>query len=64
MVEQTRIRYARQGASADAAIEVFSMRSPSPLPGLIFLIIFVAGLALAYANMSPESYPQASRSRS
>jgi len=33
------------------------MRSPSPLPGLIFLIIFVAGLALAYANMSPESYP-------
>ena len=57
MVEQTRIRYARQGASANAAIEVFSMRSPSPLPGLIFLIIFVAGLALAYANMSPESYP-------
>ena len=30
------------------------MRSPNPLPGLIFLVIFVAGLALAYANMSPE----------
>ena len=33
------------------------MRSPNPLPGLIFLIIFLASLALAYANMSPESYP-------
>jgi hypothetical protein len=32
------------------------MRNASPLPGLIFIIIFVAGLALAYANMSPESY--------
>ncbi len=32
------------------------MRSPNPLPGLIFLIIFIAGLALAYANMGPESY--------
>src|SRR6516164_1815571 len=31
------------------------MRSPSPLPGLIFLIIFVAGLGLAYATMSPAS---------
>jgi regulator of protease activity HflC (stomatin/prohibitin superfamily) len=31
------------------------MRNPSPLPGLIFIIIFVAGLGLAYANMSPES---------
>jgi regulator of protease activity HflC (stomatin/prohibitin superfamily) len=30
------------------------MRSPNPLPGLIFLVIFAAGLALAYANMSPE----------
>ena len=33
------------------------MRSPNPLPGLVFVIIFVAGLALAYASMSPESYP-------
>jgi regulator of protease activity HflC (stomatin/prohibitin superfamily) len=31
------------------------MRNPSPLPGLIFIIIFVAGLGLAYANMSQES---------
>jgi regulator of protease activity HflC (stomatin/prohibitin superfamily) len=31
------------------------MRNPSPLPGLIFIIIFVAGLGLAYANMSPAS---------
>ena len=31
------------------------MRSPSPLPGLIFLIILVAGLGLAYATMSPAS---------
>ena len=27
------------------------------MPGLIFVIIFVAGLALAYASMNPESYP-------
>ena len=33
------------------------MRSPNPLPGLVFVIIFVAGLALAYASMNPESYP-------
>jgi regulator of protease activity HflC (stomatin/prohibitin superfamily) len=32
------------------------MRNTSPLPGLIFIIIFVAGLGLAYAIMSPESY--------
>jgi regulator of protease activity HflC (stomatin/prohibitin superfamily) len=32
------------------------MRSPSPLPGLIFIIVFVAGLALAYANLSPENH--------
>ena len=32
------------------------MRSPNPLPGLIFLIIFIASLALAYASMGPESY--------
>ena len=32
------------------------MHSPNPLLGLIFLIIFVAGLGLAYGNMSPESY--------
>ena len=32
------------------------MRNASPLPGLIFIIIFVAGLGLAYANMSPASY--------
>ena len=32
------------------------MRNASPLPGLIFIIVFVAGLALAYATMSPESY--------
>ena len=32
------------------------MRSPNPLPGLVFVIIFVAGLALAYASMSAESY--------
>ena len=32
------------------------MRNASPLPGLIFIILFVAGLALAYATMSPESY--------
>ena len=31
------------------------MRNPSPLPGLIFIIIFVAGLGLAYANMSETS---------
>jgi hypothetical protein len=31
------------------------MRNASPLPGLIFIIIFVAGLGLTYANMSPES---------
>ena len=31
------------------------MRSPNPLPGLVFVIIFVAGLALAYASMSAES---------
>jgi regulator of protease activity HflC (stomatin/prohibitin superfamily) len=31
------------------------MRSPSPLPGLIFIILFVAGLGLAYANMSPAN---------
>jgi len=33
------------------------MRSPNPLPGLVFVIILVAGLALAYASMNPESYP-------
>jgi len=32
------------------------MRSPNPLPGLVFVIIFVVGLALAYASMSTESY--------
>jgi regulator of protease activity HflC (stomatin/prohibitin superfamily) len=32
------------------------MRNPSPLPGLIFVIIFVVGLALAYASMNAESY--------
>ncbi len=32
------------------------MRNASPLPGLIFIIVLVAGLALAYATMSPESY--------
>jgi regulator of protease activity HflC (stomatin/prohibitin superfamily) len=32
------------------------MRSPNPLPGLIFVIIFVAGLALAYSSMNAESY--------
>jgi len=32
------------------------MRSPNPLPGLVFVIILVAGLALAYASMSAESY--------
>ncbi len=32
------------------------MRNPNPLPGLIFVIIFVAGLALAYASMNAESY--------
>ena len=32
------------------------MRNASPLPGLIFIVIFVAGLGLAYANMNPESY--------
>jgi regulator of protease activity HflC (stomatin/prohibitin superfamily) len=32
------------------------MRNASPLPGQIFIIIFVAGLGLAYANMSPASY--------
>ena len=32
------------------------MRNPNPLPGLIFIVIFVAGLGLAYANMSLESY--------
>src|ERR1700689_3909085 len=31
------------------------LRNPSPLPGLIFIIIFVAGLGLAYAKMSPAS---------
>ena len=47
-----------QGASdpaLGAAIEVISMRNASPLPGLIFIILLVAGLGLAYANMSPES---------
>jgi len=32
------------------------MRSPSPLPGLVFIIIFAAGLALAYSSINPESY--------
>jgi regulator of protease activity HflC (stomatin/prohibitin superfamily) len=32
------------------------MRSPNPLPGLVFVLIFVAGLALAYASMNSESY--------
>jgi len=32
------------------------MRNASPLPGLIFIVIFVAGLGLAYANLDPESY--------
>ncbi len=32
------------------------MRNPSPLPGLIFVVIFIAGLALAYASMNAESY--------
>ena len=33
------------------------MRSPNPLPGLVFVIIFAAGLGLAYASMNPGSYP-------
>jgi len=32
------------------------MRSPNPLPGLIFLIIFAASLALAFLNVSPGNY--------
>jgi regulator of protease activity HflC (stomatin/prohibitin superfamily) len=32
------------------------MRNPNPLPGLVFIVIFVAGLGLAYANMSQGSY--------
>ena len=32
------------------------MRSANPLPGLIFVIIFAVGLALAYASMNAESY--------
>jgi regulator of protease activity HflC (stomatin/prohibitin superfamily) len=32
------------------------MRNASPLPGLIFIILFVAGLGLAYATVGPESY--------
>jgi regulator of protease activity HflC (stomatin/prohibitin superfamily) len=32
------------------------MRNTSPLPGLIFFILFVAGLGLAYAIVSPERY--------
>ena len=32
------------------------MRSPSPLPGLVFIVIFAAGLALAYSSMNAESY--------
>ena len=32
------------------------MRSPNPLPGLVFVLIFVVGLALAYASMNSESY--------
>jgi len=32
------------------------MRSPNPLPGLIFLVIFVASLALAFLNVSPGNY--------
>ena len=32
------------------------MRSPNPLPGLVFVLILVAGLALAYASMNSESY--------
>ena len=32
------------------------MRNPNPLPGLIFVIILVAGLALAYASMNAETY--------
>jgi regulator of protease activity HflC (stomatin/prohibitin superfamily) len=31
------------------------MRNPSPLPGLIFIIVFGTGLALAYAKMNAES---------
>ncbi len=55
MIEQTRPARAA-GVDAYAAIEVFSMRNPNPLPGLIFVIIFVPGLALAYASMNAESY--------
>jgi regulator of protease activity HflC (stomatin/prohibitin superfamily) len=32
------------------------MRSPNPLPGLVFLVLFVAGLALAYSSLNAESY--------
>jgi regulator of protease activity HflC (stomatin/prohibitin superfamily) len=32
------------------------MRSPSPLPGLVFIVIFAAGLALAYSSINAESY--------
>ena len=32
------------------------MRSPSPLPGLVFIVIFATGLALAYSSMNAESY--------
>ncbi len=54
MIEQTRPARTA-GADAYAAREVFSMRSPNPLPGLVFVIIFAAGLALAYASMNAES---------
>jgi regulator of protease activity HflC (stomatin/prohibitin superfamily) len=32
------------------------MRSPSPLPGLVFIVLFAAGLALAYSSINAESY--------
>jgi hypothetical protein len=45
----------RGRARGPQRLRPFPTRNPSPLPGLIFIIIFVAGLGLAYANMSPES---------
>jgi len=56
MIGQTRVKRAGGAPDANAATQVHSMRSPNPLPGLIFLIIFVAGVGLAYATMGPESY--------
>jgi regulator of protease activity HflC (stomatin/prohibitin superfamily) len=46
----------RAGPSRPQRARPCPMRNASPLPGLIFIIIFVAGLGLAYANMGPQSY--------